>query len=45
MAQALSDQAAPFWLRRGFLPAKDDPLVLFRSITDISASLAAAGIG
>jgi hypothetical protein len=25
---------------RGFLPTKDDPHVLFRSITDIAASLA-----
>jgi GNAT superfamily N-acetyltransferase len=31
--------AAAFWARRGFIPSKDDPLVLFRSIADIAASL------
>ena len=34
--------AAAFWRRRGFLPSKDDPLVLFRSLPDIVASLLAA---
>ena len=28
-----------FWRRRGFIPSKDDPLILFRSIADIAASL------
>ena len=31
--------AAAFWTRRGFIASKDDPLVLFRSIADIAASL------
>lgn len=35
-------EAADFWKRRGFVPSKDDPLVLFRSIPDIAASIAAA---
>ena len=34
--------AAAFWRRRGFLPSKDDPLVLFRSLPNIVASLLAA---
>ena len=44
VVNALDEQAADFWRRRGFLPSKDDPLTLFRSIADIAASLTAAGI-
>jgi len=44
MVNAIDPDAASFWQRRGFLPSRDDPLVLFRSIADIAASLAAAGI-
>ena len=40
MVNAVDDEAAGFWQRRGFLPSKDDPLVLFRSIADVAASLA-----
>ena len=36
------EKAAAFWRRRGFLPSKDDPLTLFRSLPDIAASLEAA---
>jgi GNAT superfamily N-acetyltransferase len=42
MVNAVDDEAAEFWRRRGFLPSKDDPLVLFRSIAAIVASIAAA---
>lgn len=42
MVNAVDDDAAHFWQRRGFIASKDDPLVLFRSITDIAASLAQA---
>jgi GNAT superfamily N-acetyltransferase len=41
MVNAVDLQAAEFWRRRGFIPSRDDPLVLFRSIRDIAASLAA----
>ncbi|MDP1749876.1 MAG: GNAT family N-acetyltransferase [Reyranella sp.] len=44
VVNALDEEAQAFWVRRGFLPSRDDPLVLFRSIPDIAASLAAAGI-
>jgi predicted N-acetyltransferase YhbS len=44
VVNALDQEAAEFWRRRGFLPSKDDKLILFRSIPDIAASLAAAGI-
>lgn len=44
VVNALDDEAAAFWQRRGFRPSKDDPLLLFRSIADIAASLAAAGL-
>jgi N-acetylglutamate synthase-like GNAT family acetyltransferase len=36
---AVDEEAAAFWTRRGFKPSKDDPLVLFRSINDIAASV------
>jgi GNAT superfamily N-acetyltransferase len=42
MVNAIDDQAAQFWQRRGFLPTKDDPLLLFRSIAAIAASLVEA---
>src|SRR5207249_3166931 len=42
MVNAVDDQAASFWRRRGFVESKDDPLILFRSIADIAASLARA---
>ena len=41
VVHALDDQAAAFWRRRGFLPSKDDPLTLFRSLADIAASVQA----
>nr|WP_200985115.1 GNAT family N-acetyltransferase [Rhizobium rhizogenes]QCL09187.1 acetyltransferase family protein [Rhizobium rhizogenes]QCL09820.1 acetyltransferase family protein [Rhizobium rhizogenes] len=42
MVNSVDEEAAEFWWRRGFAPSKDDPLILFRSIGDIAASLAAA---
>jgi GNAT superfamily N-acetyltransferase len=45
VVHALDDQAAAFWRRRGFLPSRDDPLTLFRSLPDIAASLRAASEG
>ncbi|MGQ3671002.1 GNAT family N-acetyltransferase [Xanthobacter sp. TB0136] len=39
MVNAVDEEAARFWQRRGFVPSKDDPLVLFRSIAAIAASL------
>jgi predicted N-acetyltransferase YhbS len=44
VVKAIDEDAGDFWKRRGFLPSKDDPLTLFRSIPDIAASLEAAGI-
>lgn len=44
MVNAIDSEVASFWRRRGFLPSKDDPLILFRSIADIAASVMAAGI-
>ena len=38
MVNAIDDEAARFWTRRGFIASKDDPLILFRSIGDIAAS-------
>jgi GNAT superfamily N-acetyltransferase len=39
IVNAVDIEAQAFWRRRGFIPSKDDPLVLFRSIADIAASL------
>jgi len=39
VAHALDEPAAAFWQRRGFLPSKDEPLTLFRSLADIAAFL------
>lgn len=41
LVNAVDGEAGAFWARKGFIPSKDDPLVLFRSIADIAASLAA----
>ncbi|MBZ9762019.1 GNAT family N-acetyltransferase [Mesorhizobium sp. CA8] len=42
MVNAVDTEAAQFWHRRGFFPTRDDPLVLFRSIAAIAASLVEA---
>ena len=42
LVNAVDAEAAAFWLRRGFVPSKDEPLVLFRSIAAIAASLTQA---
>lgn len=39
LVHAVDDEAADFWRRRGFLPSRDDPFILFRSIPAIAASL------
>ena len=39
IVNAVDTEAASFWRRRGFIPSKDDPHILFRSIADIAASL------
>jgi predicted N-acetyltransferase YhbS len=38
IVNAVDAEAAAFWGRCGFIPSKDDTLVLFRSIGDIAAS-------
>jgi predicted N-acetyltransferase YhbS len=39
MVNAVDEEAAAFWQRRGFMPSRDDALILFRSIAAIAASL------
>jgi GNAT superfamily N-acetyltransferase len=39
IVNAIDIEAANFWKRRGSIPSKDDPLILFRSIADIAASI------
>ncbi|WP_144908136.1 GNAT family N-acetyltransferase [Novosphingobium taihuense] len=41
IVNAIDDESAAFWQRKGFLPSRDDPLVMFQSIGAIAASLAA----
>jgi predicted N-acetyltransferase YhbS len=40
VVNAVDPEAGAFWRRRGFLSSKDDPLVLFRSMANIAASIA-----
>lgn len=42
VVNAIDGQAAQFWSRYGFIESKDDPLILFRSMADIAASLSKA---
>jgi GNAT superfamily N-acetyltransferase len=42
IVNGVDQEAAEFWQRRGFLPSKDDPMVLARSILDIAASIKAS---
>jgi GNAT superfamily N-acetyltransferase len=44
LVKALDLDAALFWQRRGFVASKDDRLTLYRSISDVAASLTAAGV-
>jgi GNAT superfamily N-acetyltransferase len=39
IVNAVDVEASAFWMRRGFIPSRDDSLILFRSIADIAASL------
>lgn len=43
VAHAVDEEAAAFWRRRKFIPAKDDALVLFRTLAEIAASAKASG--
>jgi GNAT superfamily N-acetyltransferase len=42
VVNAIDGEAIEFWKRRGFIPALDDPHTLFRSMSDVVASIAAA---
>lgn len=42
LVRAIDDEAARYWAGKGFLPSKNDPHLLFRSMEDIAASLVAA---
>lgn len=39
IVNAIDNEAASFWHRRGFLPTKNDPLMLFRSMADVAMSV------
>jgi len=38
LVNAVDEDAAEYWRRRGFLASRDDPFILYRSIADIAAS-------
>lgn len=42
VVNAVDFEAAAYWMKQDFLASKDNPLVLFRKLGDIRASLAAA---
>ena len=42
VVNAVDSEAAQFWQRRGFVPSRDDPFILFRSVAAIAASLETA---
>jgi predicted N-acetyltransferase YhbS len=42
VVNAVDEEAARFWQRRGFVSSKDDPLVLFQSLGAIAAGFAEA---
>ena len=44
LVNAVDEAAALFWQRHGFMPSRDDPLVLLRGISDIAAMVAKGGI-
>ncbi|WP_443216711.1 GCN5 family acetyltransferase [Rhizobium sp. Root1240] len=44
MVNAIDEEARLFWLRRGFLPSRDDPFRLMRPMADIAASLEMTGV-
>ncbi|PIO97297.1 GNAT family N-acetyltransferase [Pleomorphomonas carboxyditropha] len=39
LVNAIDQEAAAFWRRRGFLPSRDDALLLVRSMADIAVSV------
>jgi len=41
MVNAVDEDAAAFWRRRGFIESRDEPLILLRTIADIAALLSA----
>jgi GNAT superfamily N-acetyltransferase len=41
IVRAIDEQAERYWQSNGFIPARDDPSLLFRSIADIAAWLKA----
>lgn len=42
VVKAIDAEAAAFWRRRGFLPSRDDEMLLFRAIKDIAESVHSA---
>ncbi|HEX3945537.1 MAG TPA: N-acetyltransferase [Rhizomicrobium sp.] len=45
VVNAIDPDAGDYWKRRGFVAAKDHPMILFQSLARIAASLAESGKG
>jgi len=43
LVNSLDEEAALFWRKQGFVASTDDPFILYRSMSDIAASLSKAG--
>ncbi|RXR23687.1 GNAT family N-acetyltransferase [Sphingobium fluviale] len=41
VVHAIDGEAIQFWERRGFIPSRDNPMILFQSVHAIAASMAA----
>jgi GNAT superfamily N-acetyltransferase len=39
LVNAVDDDASAFWKRRGFVPTRDDPMVMFRAMADVAKNL------
>jgi hypothetical protein len=39
LVNAVDEEAAAFWQRRGFLPTRDNPMVMFRAMADVAKNV------
>ena len=39
LVNAVDEDAAAFWMKRGFLPTRDNPMVLFRAMADVAKNV------
>jgi GNAT superfamily N-acetyltransferase len=39
LVNAVDEEAAAFWQRRGFMPTRDNPMVMFRAMADVAKNV------